>query len=136
MTTHSAACDLYSTQSLTVKSGCVEKVPVGVWIDSVDWELVPEGQIPELQIRARSGLALKSSIMLANGVGTVDADYPDEINVLLFNAGTEDFHIEPNMRIAQMALNLVHRVQSLSVGGVRKGGFGSTKVTSEQSLQS
>jgi dUTP pyrophosphatase len=82
--------------------------------------------IPELQIRARSGLAFKYGIMLTNGIGTVDADYPDEICVLLFNSGTEPFIIQRGDRVAQITLNLVQRMTDLNSGGQRSGGFGST----------
>ena len=82
--------------------------------------------IPELQIRARSGLAFKHGICLSNGVGTIDADYPDEICVLLSNTSTESFVIEKGMRVGQMTQNLVYRIQGLEVGGERTGGFGST----------
>jgi len=128
MTAHSAACDLYAREACFIAPGKVAKVPIGVWIDGVNWEKVPPGTIPELQIRARSGLSFKNSIMLANGVGTVDADYPDEICVLLYNGGLETFTVEKGMRIGQMALGLLYRIPQLSVGGARKGGFGSTSV--------
>ncbi|SME87869.1 dUTP diphosphatase [Pseudobacteriovorax antillogorgiicola] len=128
MTAHSAACDLYAREGAIIEPQQVIRVPVGVWIDSVDWNQVPEDCIPELQVRARSGLSFKNSIMLANGVGTVDADYPDEIGVLLYNGGLQSFEVTEGMRIAQIALNLVHRIPHLDVGGVRTGGFGSTKV--------
>ncbi len=128
MTAHSAACDLYSREACSIRPGKVAKVPVGVWIDAVAWDKVPSGTIPELQIRARSGLSFKHSIMLANGVGTVDADYPDEICVLLFNGSQETFTVEKGMRIGQMALGILHRIPQLQVGGKRTGGFGSTRV--------
>jgi dUTP pyrophosphatase len=103
-------------------------VPTGVWISSVNWEKVPLGLIPELQIRARSGLARKNGICLANGIGTIDADYRDEIGVLLLNLGPEDFRIERGDRIAQMVISFVGRIDGLPVGGSRVGGFGSTLV--------
>ncbi|MCX6128808.1 MAG: dUTP diphosphatase [Proteobacteria bacterium] len=128
MTQHSAAADLVARVSMTAEVGKVICVPTGVWIAEVDWALVPEGFIPELQIRARSGLARKNSLMLANGVGTVDADYRDEIGVLLLNLGQEAFEIKAGDRIAQIALNLVGRMPALPVGTQRLGGFGSTNV--------
>ncbi len=128
MTEHSAACDLVARESAVVKPGKVACIPSGVWIASVDWSKVPIGLIPELQIRARSGLARKHSICLANGIGTVDADYRDEIGILLLNLGTEDFQIAKGDRIAQMALSFVGRIENLRVGGVREGGFGSTSI--------
>jgi dUTP pyrophosphatase len=122
----SAAADLRSAIDLVIPPGTRSRVPTGVWIDSIDWTKVPEGMIPELQVRARSGLAFKYGVMLTNGVGTVDADYPDEIGVLLYNSGIENFVIQKGDRIAQITLNLVTRISQLEVGGIREGGFGST----------
>ncbi|MFY7929885.1 MAG: dUTP diphosphatase [Oligoflexus sp.] len=128
MTEHSAACDLLAREGLSIEPGQVALVPTGVWIAAVRWNEVPHGMIPELQIRARSGLARKNSISLANGMGTVDADYRDEIGVLLINQGRETFTIQKGDRIAQMALALVARLPQLEIGGLRVGGFGSTHV--------
>ena len=127
-TAASAAADLRAASELIIPAGQRGKVPTGVWIDRVDWDLVPSGMIPELQVRARSGLAFKHGIMLTNGVGTVDADYPDEICVLLFNSGGEPFVIQKGDRVAQITLNLVHRIAGINAGGQRTGGFGSTGV--------
>ena len=127
-TAASAAADLRAASELIIPAGERGKVPTGVWIERVEWEKVPDGMIPELQVRARSGLAFKHGIMLTNGVGTVDADYPDEICVLLFNSGKENFMIQKGDRIAQITLNLVARVSGLEAGGMRLGGFGSTGV--------
>jgi dUTP pyrophosphatase len=127
MTEHSAAADLVAREGLVIEPGTVACVPTGVWISEVEWSKVPTGFIPELQIRARSGLARKNAITLANGVGTIDADYREEIGVLLLNLGREPFTIQKGDRIAQMALNLVGRLE-LPVGGQRQGGFGSTNV--------
>jgi dUTP pyrophosphatase len=125
----SAGADLRSTAALTIPKQSKAKVPTGVWIDKVIWEEVPEGFVPELQIRARSGLAYKHGICLSNGVGTVDADYPDEICVLLWNSGDQDFSIDIGDRIAQVVVNLVPRLEQLDQGSqVRKGGFGSTGI--------
>jgi len=125
-TAASAAADLRAASELIIQAGQRAKVPTGVWIDRVDWEQVPDGMIPELQIRARSGLAFKHGVMLTNGVGTVDADYPDEICVLLYNSGTEPFVIQKGDRIAQIALSLLHKISDVPAGGPRSGGFGST----------
>jgi dUTP pyrophosphatase len=127
MTEHSAAADLVAREGLVIEPGKVVCVPTGVWISEVEWFKVPEGFIPELQIRARSGLARKNSITLANGVGTIDADYREEIGVLLLNLSSENFAIQKGDRIAQMALNLLGRL-NLPCGGQRQGGFGSTNV--------
>lgn len=127
MTEHSAAADLVAREGLVIEPGTVACVPTGVWISEVEWSKVPTGFIPELQIRARSGLARKNAITLANGVGTIDADYREEIGVLLLNLGREPFKVQKGDRIAQMALNLVGRLE-LPIGGQRQGGFGSTSV--------
>jgi dUTP pyrophosphatase len=127
-TAASAAADLRAASELIIAPGERSKVPTGVWIERVDWTKVPDGQIPELQVRARSGLAFKQGIMLTNGVGTIDADYPDEICVLLYNSGKEPFVIQKGDRIAQVTLNIVARISGLDVGGARAGGFGSTGV--------
>jgi len=129
MTEHSAACDLLAREAVVLPPGKVVLVPTGVWIESVEWDKVPVNFIPELQVRARSGLARKASITLANGIGTIDADYRDEIGVLLINLGEEAFTIQQGDRLAQMVLNLVARIPDLPIGGLRTGGFGSTLVS-------
>jgi dUTP pyrophosphatase len=130
MTKASAGADLKSTEYLVIPPGCVRRVPTGVFIDHVEWNRVPEGFIPELQIRARSGLAFKKQVTLANGVGTIDADYPDEICVLLLNLGSEPFVVNPGDRIAQIVVNMVGRLQidpaATASSLERTGGFGST----------
>jgi dUTP pyrophosphatase len=127
-TAASAAADLRAANDLVIPPGERAKVATGVWIDRVEWEKVPRGMIPELQVRARSGLAFKHGIMLTNGVGTIDADYKDEICVLLYNSGRESFVIQKGDRIGQITLGLVSRINSLPIGGERSGGFGSTGI--------
>jgi dUTP pyrophosphatase len=127
-TAASAAADLRAASDYVLPAGERGKVPTGVWIDKVNWDKVPQGMIPELQVRARSGLAFKHGVMLTNGVGTVDADYPDEICVLLYNSGKESFLIKKGDRVAQITMNLVARIPGLEAGGSRTGGFGSTGV--------
>ncbi len=128
----SAGADLKARTHLVLKAGEVRRVPTGVWIDKVDWDQVPNGHLPELQIRARSGLAFNHGITLANAVGTIDADFPDEIQVLLWNFSQQDYTIEKGDRIAQLVLNVTQRVPGLGVGGKRIGGFGSTGKHDEQ----
>lgn len=129
MTKASAACDLIAREPVVVEAGAVARVPTGVWISHVDWDRVAPGQIPELQVRARSGLAFKHGITLANGIGTIDADYPEEIGVLLLNTGKQDFQVEKGMRIAQLVQALCYRIDGLELGGDRLGGFGSTQLS-------
>ena len=99
--------------------------------------LVPTGlrlEIPqgfEGQVRPRSGLAFKHGISLVNTPGTIDWDYRGELKILLINLGTEPFTIERGLRIAQIVIAPVTRVQcvemtSLSETMRGQGGFGST----------
>jgi deoxyuridine 5'-triphosphate nucleotidohydrolase len=85
----------------------------------------------ELQIRPRSGLALKHGLLVANSPGTIDEDYRGEIQIILLNAGDAPFTVERGMRIAQAVLAPVVRAvwreaDSLEGTGRGTGGFGST----------
>lgn len=87
----------------------------------------------ELQIRPRSGLALKHGVMIANSPGTIDADYRGEIQVIVLNAGEAEFTVRRGMRIAQAVLAPVSRIawrqtDDLVPTGRDGGGFGSTGV--------
>ena len=99
--------------------------------------LVPTGlrlAVPagfEVQIRPRSGLALKHGITLPNTPGTIDSDYRGPLGVIVMNAGTEPFEIKHGERIAQMVLAPVVQaefelVDALSTTARGAGGFGST----------
>ncbi len=99
--------------------------------------LVPTGfalQLPsgyEAQVRPRSGLAARHGITVLNAPGTIDADYRGEVMVLLVNHGAEPFTVRRGMRIAQLVVAPVSRVElvpveSLDESGRGKGGFGST----------
>jgi len=100
-------------------------------------ELVPTGlfvEIPlgyEIQIRPRSGLAIKQGITCLNTPGTIDADYRGEIKVILINLSAEPQTIQPGDRIAQMVLQKVEQIQwvpasELGASERGAGGFGST----------
>ena len=108
---------------LTLAPGQRTLVPTGLAI------ALPPGY--ELQVRPRSGLALKNGIILPNSPGTVDEDYRGELQVIVMNAGTEPFTIERGMRIAQAILAPVHRATWHEVAELDEtqrgtGGFGST----------
>ena len=127
MTAHSAAADLRASIDAVLEPGQSLAVNTGVFITAVDWPQVPAGCVPEIMLRARSGLAARHGITLLNGVGTVDADYRDEIKVLLCNNGRETFRIQAGDRIAQMVVSLSHRLACLPQPDTeRQGGFGST----------
>ncbi|GAA3663765.1 MULTISPECIES: dUTP diphosphatase [Acetobacter] len=85
----------------------------------------------ELQVRPRSGLALKHGIVLPNAPGTIDEDYRGEIGVIVMNAGQEAFVVEPGMRIAQAVIAPVIRATWIECDNLDEtergaGGFGST----------
>ncbi len=99
--------------------------------------LIPTGlrfEIPagfEIQVRPRSGLALKHGITVINSPGTIDADYRGELGVILINHGKEPLTITPGMRIAQIVLAPVYRAffvtkENLAVTARGESGFGHT----------
>lgn len=101
--------------------------------------LVPLGlacEIPpgfEIQVRPRSGLALKSGVTVLNTPGTVDSDYRGPLGVVLFNTTTEDFFVNNGDRIAQFVVAPVvqgdfHVARELNDTERGQGGFGSTGV--------
>lgn len=111
------------TEPLLVPPGGRALVPTGLRI------ALPEGH--ELQIRPRSGLALKHGVLVPNSPGTIDEDYRGELQVILLNAGTEPFTVERGMRIAQAVLAPVTRAAWREVAALPDstrgtGGFGST----------
>ena len=85
----------------------------------------------EIQIRPRSGLAVKNNISVLNTPGTIDSDYRGEIKIILFNHGSSEFVINNKDRVAQMILTPVQKmeleeVENLPDTSRGKGGFGST----------
>ena len=85
----------------------------------------------EIQIRPRSGLAVKNNISVLNTPGTIDSDYRGEIKIILFNHGNNEFIIKNKDRIAQMILMPVNKMELEEVENLPdtlrgKGGFGST----------
>mgnify|MGYP001374141533 CR=1 FL=1 len=98
-------------------------VPTGLKI------ALPQGY--ELQIRPRSGLALKHGIILPNSPGTIDEDYRGEVGIIILNAGQEPFVIERGARIAQGVIAPVEKIiwqecSDLDATQRGEGGFGST----------
>lgn len=111
------------TEPLTIPPQGRALVPTGLTV------ALPPGH--ELQVRARSGLALREGLIVANGPGTVDEDYRGEIGVILLNAGDRPVTITRGMRIAQAVLAPVTRgawqeVEALPETRRGAGGFGST----------
>ena len=98
-------------------------VPTGIAI------ALPPGY--EGQVRPRSGLAARHGITVLNTPGTVDADYRGELQVILVNLGAEPFVVSRGMRIAQLIIAPVQRIELVEVEALQptaraQGGFGST----------
>ena len=112
-------------ESITLKPGERILVPTGLHV------ALPEGY--EMQIRPRSGLALKHGISIVNSPGTIDCDYRGDIGIILINLGKEDFVINPGERIAQAVVKEYTRVEwdivdKLDETARGEGGFNSTGV--------
>lgn len=108
-----------------------------VTLEPLDRALIPTGlyfAIPagyEVQIRPRSGLAMKHGITVLNTPGTIDSDYRGEIRVALINLSREPFTIEPGERICQMVLSRYEQVEWIETDQLDdtdrgEGGFGHT----------
>jgi dUTP pyrophosphatase len=120
---HAAGLDVVAAESLTLAPGERHGVATGFAI------AIPHGY--EVQVRPRSGLALKHGITCLNTPGTIDSDYRGEVKVILINLGTEPFAVTRGMRIAQMVFARVERIEFQSVAELPAsargaGGFGST----------
>ena len=110
-------------EPLTLAPGARAAVPTGLAM------AIPPGF--EVQVRPRSGLALKHGLTVANSPGTIDADYRGEVKVLLVNLGSEPVEITRGMRIAQLVPAPVTRaawalVEAVGETARGSGGFGST----------
>ncbi len=108
---------------LVIASGARAIVPTGLILQ------IPPGF--EGQIRPRSGLAAKFGVTVLNAPGTIDADYRGEVGVLLVNLGSEPFPVTRGMRIAQLVIAPVSRIEPVAVEILSEtergsGGFGST----------
>ena len=119
----SAGFDLYAIEDMIIKPGDNVKVKTGLVIE------VPFGYA--LMIYARSGIAAKTPLRLANGVGVIDSDYRGEIIVALYNDSMEDRIVYNGDRIAQIVITpYLHiepnEVTELSDTERGEGGFGST----------
>ena len=118
-----AGMDVLAAEDLTLAPGQRHAVATGLAV------AIPQGF--EIQVRPRSGLALKHGITVPNTPGTIDSDYRGEIKVIMINHGTEDFAIARGDRIAQLVLASVtqaawHEVGQLDATVRGEGGFGST----------
>lgn len=118
----------FISEPITIAAGHRALIPTGLYVE------IPGGY--EIQVRPRSGLALKKGVTVLNTPGTIDSDYRNGIGVILANFGNEGFVVNPGDRIAQLVLNEVPQINwvpveskdDLSSTDRGLGGFGSTGV--------
>ena len=124
-TSGAAGMDICAAESLMLRVGKRHAVATGFAF------AIPEGY--EVQVRPRSGLALKHGITCLNTPGTIDRDYRGEVKVILANLGEDDFTITKGDRIAQIVVAPVTKAEMVEVEALDDtargtGGFGSTGV--------
>lgn len=114
-------------EPVTIPSGASALIPTGLKF------VIPHGY--EIQVRPRSGLALKNQITVLNTPGTIDADYRGEVGIILINHGKEPFIVSPGMRIAQFVIAPVVQArfipcneEMITVTNRGTGGFGHTGI--------
>ncbi|MEN8192642.1 MAG: dUTP diphosphatase [Bacteroidota bacterium] len=110
-------------ERIILESGKIDLIPTNLIVE------IPIGF--EIQVRPRSGLAIKHGIGLLNSPGTIDSDYRGEVKIILFNFSKEDFVINRGDRIAQLVLSKVYKADllensNLSDSSRGSGGFGHT----------
>src|SRR5688572_25734965 len=120
---HAAGLDVVSAEELVLQPGQRHAVATGFAIE------IPHGY--EVQVRPRSGLAIRNGITCLNTPGTIDSDYRGEVKVILVNLGSESFEIRRGERIAQLVPSPVLRARftecvELAETERGSGGFGST----------
>ncbi len=118
-----AGMDIVSAVEITIAPGARALVPTGLTM------AVPHGY--EIQLRPRSGLALKHGVTLPNTPATIDSDYRGELQVIMINHGDAPFAVHRGDRIAQLLVQRVEPVEFREVDVLPKsgrgtGGFGST----------
>ncbi len=123
----SAGMDIraYINEPVVIEPGKRALIPTGLFME------IEPGY--EVQIRARSGLAVKKGIGLTNGIGTIDSDYRGEVSVSLINWGDEDFIVNNGDRIAQMVVAAYENAELIQVDELNdtqrgQGGFGHTGI--------
>src|SRR6476469_9992672 len=119
---HAAGLDVVAAEDVTLAPGQRHAVATGFAI------AIPEGY--EVQVRPRSGLALKNGITCLNTPGTIDADYRGEVKIILANLGAAPYSIARGERMAQLVTAPVQQarfaeVEELDETGRGQGGFGS-----------
>jgi dUTP pyrophosphatase len=117
-----AGMDLYSTKEYVIPP--MQRVLIGTGLKME----IPAGY--EMQIRPKSGLAIKSGLSVLNTPGTIDSPYRGEVGVILINHSSETYKVEKNQKIAQAVFNKIEEAEflesKLSDTTRGDGGFGST----------
>jgi len=121
----SSGFDIYSRVDQIINPGEFKGIPAGIVLE------IPKGY--EVQVRPRSGLALKHGIGILNSPGTIDSDYRGEVVVILFNLSKEPFGVKKGDRIAQIVPVKLPEVKLVEADNLTEtsrgsGGFGSTGV--------
>lgn len=113
-------------EAIILYPGQRELIHTGIFLD------IPAGY--EVQVRSRSGLALKNGLIVLNEPGTIDSDYTGEVGVILYNASSEPQKVSPGDRIAQLVLAKVEQAEIVRLEEIVKvtergsGGYGHTGV--------
>ena len=108
-------------EEIIIPKGKIGFVPTNFSVE------IPEGY--EIQVRPRSGLAVKHGITVLNSPGTIDSDYRGEVKIILINLGEEDYKISRGERIAQLVVSKVYQAKFLEADNLNdshrgEGGFG------------
>lgn len=122
-TTGAAGMDVVSAEDVVLEPGGRHPVATGLAL------AIPQGY--EIQVRPRSGLALKHGITVPNTPGTIDSDYRGELKIIMINHGQESFAVRRGDRVAQLVIAPVvqavwQEVEELDATERGAGGFGST----------
>lgn len=116
-----SGADLFSIDAVMIEPGARVLIHTGIAIALPDYH--------EAEVRSKSGLALKAGITVLNSPGTVDEGYRGEIGVILYNAGHEDYCINPGDKVAQLVIKPVYQTNFVEVAELDEtergeGGFG------------
>jgi len=118
-----AGMDLFSVKDVLILPGHRALIPTGIKVE------IPKGY--EMQIRSKSGLALREGITVLNAPGTIDSSYTGETGVILINHSSKPYKVEKGQKIAQIIFNKIERVKFVEADKIKTtkrgdGGFGST----------
>lgn len=124
-----AGMDIYSNEEVVIPARSWGLVKTGFSME------LPAGY--EAQVRSKSGLSLKSGLIVLNSPGTIDENYRGEVGVILMNVASTDYKVEKHQKIAQMVINKVEHFKTIevtetSVTNRGDGAFGSTGLKNNQ----